>query len=217
MKSGAGGFRMNPFSYPKNRHRRKESPPAYRDYRSFKPFLQNEFGSRCVYCCLPDGIKGYDSFGVDHYLPQKPFGHLITTYSNLFYSCNCCNSRKKNFWPNQAQIRDGEFIPNPCDHEMFQHLQYKAAVVAPKSPAGKKADEILDFNDDESVKYREFVRDLIAAKERDRRESIDLIRDIDHRLALQPGRTDLMVDRRDVEQDLAKTEEHLLRLCGSPI
>jgi hypothetical protein len=100
---------------------------------------------------------------------------------------------------------------------MFQHLQYKAAVVTLKSAAGEQADEILDLNDDKLVKYREFVLDLIAAKERDRRESTDILRGIDRLLELQPGRQDLITERQAVEQDLAKSEEHLLRLCGSGI
>jgi len=154
---------LNPFAYPKSRHRRKLSPPAYSTYKPYKPYLREEFGSRCVYCCLPDGLKGPDAFGVDHYRPRKRFPALATTYSNLFYCCNCCNSRKSQFWPSAEQLRNQEFVPNPCDHVMFQHLQYKGPIIDLKSPAGRQAEKVLDFNDRASVEYRQFVLDLIAA------------------------------------------------------
>lgn len=206
---------MNPFSYSKAQHRRKLSPPSSTNYKSYKPFLQQEFGSRCVYCCLPDGMKGYESFGVDHYRPRKLFLHLATTYSNLFYSCNCCNSRKGDFWPSADQIRDNEFIPNPCDHVMFEHLQYKGAIVTVKTPAGRQAEKILDFNDPKSVEYRQFVLDTIAAMERNRRELVEQIKKIEALMELSPDHAnELKNEKASAVDDLERTEKHLTRLCG---
>lgn len=98
---------------------------------------------------------------------------------------------------------------------MFEHLQYKAAVVTFKTPAGRQANKILDFNDDASIKYREFVLDLIAAKERDRRETEELLLKVDLRIAQFPRRQDLKDEKDLLEQDLAKTNEHMLMLCGA--
>jgi hypothetical protein len=204
---------LNPFTYQKSKHRRTLSPPAYASYKRYKPYLRDEFRRQCIYCRLPDGVKGPDSFGVDHYRPQKLFPSLETTYSNLFYSCNCCNSRKKNFWPTLAQLRDKKFIPNPCDHVMFEHLQYRRAEVTFKSPAGKQADEILDLNDDDSVKYREFVLDLVDTLEKEARELIALARGIEGQTKQFPEREqELEEEKNSVEADLKKTREHLARL-----
>lgn len=113
---------LNPFRYPQSRYRRKLNPPPYANYTRYKPFLKQEFTSQCVYCRLPDGLKGEDGFSVDHYRPQSKFPELVTTYGNLFYACRCCNRRKGAFWPADAQWRAKQFIPNPCDHVMFEHL-----------------------------------------------------------------------------------------------
>ena len=204
---------MNPFTYQKSKHRRTLSPPAYTSYRRYKPYLRDEFRRQCVYCRLPDGVKGPDSFGVDHYRPQKLFPSLETIYSNLFYSCNCCNSRKRNFWPTAAQLQDKRFIPNPCDHIMFEHLQYRRALVTLKSPAGRQADEILDLNDDDSVKYREFVLDLIATLEKDERELLELARGIEQQMEHFPERKqELEAEKNSIDEDLATTRDHLARL-----
>lgn len=164
-------------------------------------------------------MKGSESFGADHYRPRKLFPHLATTYSNLFYSCNCCNSRKGDFWPSASQVRDKEFIPNPCDHVMFEHLQYKGAVITLKTPAGRQAEKILDFNDPASVEYRQFVHDVIADMERNRRELVALIKEIEARIELSPDRADkLKIEKDSAEDDLERTEKHLTRLSGgSPL
>ena len=80
------------FMYPKERHIRRLSPPKYSRYRSYKISLQEEFYCRCVYCALPDVLKGHEAFGVDHYRPRSKFPGLEVEYTNLFYSCNICNS-----------------------------------------------------------------------------------------------------------------------------
>jgi hypothetical protein len=38
------------FIYPHHPHVRRHSPRGYRDYRSYKPWLRDEFDFRCVYC-----------------------------------------------------------------------------------------------------------------------------------------------------------------------
>jgi hypothetical protein len=150
---------VNPFIYPKSQHRRKLTAHSV---ASYKAVLRLEFAFQCVYCRLPDGVKGQDNFGVDHYRPRSLFPALARTYSNLFYACNACNSRKKDFWPSSKERRDGRFIPNPCDHVMFQHLRYKGARVEPHSPAGEHTKNLLMLNDEESLQYREFVLSIVA-------------------------------------------------------
>ena len=153
---------VNPFLYPKAPHYRALTPTTV---ASQKPTLRLEFGFKCVYCRLPEGIKGQDNFGIDHYRPRSLYPELKNTYSNLFYACNACNRRKKNYWPSAEDTVAGRFIPNPCDHVMFQHLRYRGPRVEPHSPAGHEADKRLMFNDDESVQYREFVLGVIAMSE----------------------------------------------------
>ena len=71
---------MTVFLYPKARHIRTQTPPAFLDYRRFKPFLRVEFDARCVYCREADMMKGQESFGVDHYRPKRDFPNLTSEY-----------------------------------------------------------------------------------------------------------------------------------------
>jgi HNH endonuclease len=148
---------MIPFGYPDSTHIRTLSPGHFRSYRRYKPFLRVEFMRRCVYCRMPDGPKGEDSFGVDHYRPVSRFRELRSEYTNLFYSCNPCNRRKGNFWPTETQWQEGVFLPNPCDYAMSQHLQFRGCRVEPLSRAGELAVEMLMLNAEEILHYREFV------------------------------------------------------------
>lgn len=41
---------MIPFEYPSAPLVRRHGPVGYLDYSSFRPWLRDEFGFRCVYC-----------------------------------------------------------------------------------------------------------------------------------------------------------------------
>jgi HNH endonuclease len=206
---------LNPFRYPQSRYRRKLSPPSTSDYSRYKPFLKQEFMSQCVYCRLPDGLKGEDSFSVDHYRPQSKFPDLVTTYVNLFYACSGCNRRKGAFWPTDAQWRAKQFIPNPCDHVMFEHLRYRSARVETKSPAGELAEQVLMLNDERSVEYRELVLSVIAVLEEKKCRVQETIRRIDRQLSASPKQAErLSEEKAAAERDLARLEHHLSRAAG---
>jgi HNH endonuclease len=206
---------LNPFRYAQSRYRRKLNPPSYSSYSSYKPFLKREFTSQCVYCRLPDGPKGEDSFSVDHYRPQSKFPGLVTTYANLFYACSCCNRRKGAFWPTDAQWQARQFIPNPCDHVMFEHLRYRSALIETKSAAGELAARLLMLNDEDSVEYRELILRIIAALEQQKRRIQETIRRIDrHRLSHPEQAERLSEEKTSAERDLARLEHDLRRVAG---
>jgi hypothetical protein len=98
---------------------------------------------------------------------------------------------------------------------MFEHLQYKGPVITVKTSAGRQAEKILDFNDPESVEYRQFVLDVIADMERNRRELVEQIKEIEVRMELSPsGADELKKEKDSAVDDLERTEKHLTRLCG---
>lgn len=207
---------LNPFLYPQSRYRRRLHPPSYSVYSRYKSFLKQEFTSQCVYCRLPDGLKGEDSFGVDHYRPQSKFPELATTYANLFYACNGCNRRKGAFWPTDAQWQARQFIPNPCDHVMFDHLRYRSTRVETRSPAGELAEQVLMFNDVRSVEYRELVLGVIAALEEKKRRVQETLRRIDQKVVSSPVQAEqLAAERASAARDMAKLEQQLLRVAGA--
>ena len=153
---------MVPFEYPRRRHTRRLTPGPHRNYHLYKPALRDEFERQCVYCRLPDGMKGLEAFGVDHYKPKSVFPALVADYGNLFYACNVCNQWKGDYWPTTSQRRRGAYFPNPCDHEMSAHLRYKGATPVAVSVTGRFTIESLGLDDAEAEAYREFILGTIA-------------------------------------------------------
>ena len=72
---------------------------------------------------------------------------------------------------------------------MFQHLRYHGAKVDTRSSAGKHADKILMLNDEDSIKYKEFVLDGIYMAEYQKREAQRAIADLDVMISTKPSAT----------------------------
>jgi hypothetical protein len=151
---------VTPFSYPKVKHSRTLTPGPYKRYQSYKDALRLEFGNKCVYCCTPD-LGQKHTYAVEHYRPKSLFPLYECDYKNLYYACATCNTNKGAFWPNRSQRRNGEFIPNPCDHVMFSHLRYAAGQVYAQSSTGTFASQVLDLNSPGAVAHRQAIESAI--------------------------------------------------------
>ncbi len=206
---------MNPFIYPKSRHARRERPGVLSTYQKYKPSLRREFERKCVYCRMPDSMKDPEMYGVDHYRPKHRFEQLVTSYPNLFYCCNPCNSRKGDYWPPWGRGKT-HFIPNPCDHEMFRHLRFKGSSVQSRSDAGKVAEELLDLNDPEVVRYRELILDVLDTYGKMRVE-LDSVRTELSRQRDTGAVSALDADTAiaSIDMDLAKVDAVLGQLAGT--
>ena len=146
---------------------RTQTPPVYSTYGKYKPHLRDEFVGRCVYCRAHEGPRyAYDEYGIDHYRPKSlpQFKHLACAYSNLFYCCPACNRRKGRYWPADGKEAT-EFIPNPCDHVMFEHMVFRDGEVISKTEAGRKACELLGLNHESVVTWRRIMLRCIEALE----------------------------------------------------
>lgn len=209
---------MTSFLYPKTLHRRRQHPGPYRAYRRYKPALRVEFERKCVYCRLPDGVKGEAAFGVDHYEPQSKAPQRASEYENLFYACNDCNRRKGDFWPDPPQQQKGIFIPNPCQHVMFKHLRYVGAKVDPRSRAGTFTVDLLQLNENSLVEYRQSLVRVIELIERERRDVQAALDKIDRALASPTNDSQRMKrlwDRRkEVDARLDEVKSDLARYMG---
>jgi 5-methylcytosine-specific restriction endonuclease McrA len=85
---------MGPFHYPAERHQWRHGPRGYLDLESFRPWLRDEFGFRCVYCLKREQWDPPSTLHIDHFhsLIQNPLTGL--TYENLRYACARCNQTK---------------------------------------------------------------------------------------------------------------------------
>lgn len=153
---------LQTFIYPKIRHIRLETPNQYKRYSSYRPFLKREFSRQCVYCRSPDWLDPSVIFTIDHYLPKDYHRNLECDYSNLYYCCHACNSRKGT----HPYIKDRRtkklrevlrwIIPNPCDYVMTEYMRVQSrdyAVVA-SSLDGQKTIDLLDLNSARRVMHR---------------------------------------------------------------
>lgn len=83
------------FIYPHGRDSRRHGPSGYADYRSYRPWLRDEYSFRCAYCLVRERwgqVTG--QFDLDHFLSKVANPDAAVEYDNLFYACHACNLRK---------------------------------------------------------------------------------------------------------------------------
>ena len=69
-----------------------------------------------------DKAGGSECFEIDHFHPVSR-GGSTTNYSNLYWSCRGCNSRKSNTWPSEPERESGYRFLDPCaEHDYGQHI-----------------------------------------------------------------------------------------------
>jgi hypothetical protein len=103
------------FRYADTPHTRSHGPQGYQDYRSYKPWLRDEFHFRCVYCLcrerwFPDGDA---NFSIDHVRPSRTAPVQRNLYDNLVYACCQCNASKQ----------DATGVLAPCEEPFGRHVE----------------------------------------------------------------------------------------------
>jgi hypothetical protein len=84
----------HPFRYPTETRDRRHGPAGYKDYRDYRPWLEDEFLFRCSYCLKRQKWARTDIWSVDHLVPQTDAPDRECDYENLVLTCQWCNSRK---------------------------------------------------------------------------------------------------------------------------
>jgi uncharacterized protein (TIGR02646 family) len=199
--------------FPIDRQKRGPDPGPFKEHRSYKPYLQKIFRRKCVYCRIPDGLGGDAGFGVDHYLPKSRFPHLTFEWSNLFYACNVCNT-----WKGESVSTAELFLPNPCEHRMSEHLQYRGADVETYTSHGALLAELVHLGERQELRgfifsaLREFlvtrnelIGDLIAYEAR-----LDEAQDSEEPILLRAA-------IREATEELERVDRHIERLIGETV
>lgn len=206
------------FSFPAKKHRRTERPEKFDRYPKFKPALRREFKAKCIYCGMPDFLRGPDNFGVEHFKPKVPFTDLICEYTNLFYACNTCNRRKGNYWPNAEQSKKQEFYLNPCAHKMGDNFRFAGPKVVSDTETGKWVIKRLQLNDNLAVAQRSAHIKLEQAWESEIAVHEETLRECGRAIIKARGNAqklpELLAIQRRAQDDLATARLELRRLNG---
>ncbi|NTU79098.1 MAG: hypothetical protein HGA45_06805 [Chloroflexales bacterium] len=127
---------------------RTTSVPKLKNYKGYKKYLRKDFTYKCIFCAIHENeFGGYRNFHVEHHKPKSLFPGLITTYSNLTYSCCVCNVYKGVEWPSDDPLADGVGFPDPCECDYDEQFSVNAdGVVTGSTPIGKYLVETLHLN-----------------------------------------------------------------------
>ena len=160
------------FEYRNNRRERLHGPVGYVDYKSFKPWLRDDFQFCCVYCLwretwCPDGDAW---FGIDHDFSRASRPEQRGEYDNLVYSCNGCNSVK----------RDKSLPLDPCEDRWGNHLRdIPDGTVEAITETGQRCKSVCGINRPLLVEARRRMRQLLRElSEMRTRAANSLLRDL---------------------------------------
>jgi len=143
---------VQPYSYPGDPHQRRHGPAGYDDYESYRPWLEDEFTFRCVYCLKRMVWAPTDVWVIDHLISQREAPHLKCDYDNLVFACQFCNGRKG---PNR--------VPDPCQVAYGNCLRVESdGSVTPLNPSGRRLVEVLRLNHPRQVQERLKTMQLLS-------------------------------------------------------
>lgn len=151
---------IDAFRYPAGPHARRHGPDGYSNYRSYRPWLRDEFDFRCVYCLIREQwgrVTG--EFDTDHFLPQAvDRGHALE-YDNLIYACRTCNLRKLD-----------SLLPDPTQSLAWESLRvYPDGTIAGLTVDAAKIIRVLCLNSTRWKQWRRtWIRIIELAVDRDR-------------------------------------------------
>lgn len=84
--------------------------------KSVEDALKNDFFKKCYIC-----EESTRHFEVDHFYPQKFYGHLVNQYENLFYICQKCNKLK----PKIINTHSDNEILDCCELDPAEYIKLK--------------------------------------------------------------------------------------------
>ena len=165
------------FDYPQHAHQRRHGPRGYNDYRSFKPWLRDEFAFRCVYCLWRETwcAAGDAAFSVEHLQSRSRQPILARDYTNMVYACCGCNSNKQ----------DHDSPLDPCRDSWATHLSVSSdGVVAALTADGQTVIDLCLLNRPALVSARQTMLQLWTLLNA---ETSEEARELKHRLFGHPS------------------------------
>jgi len=135
----------HPYRYPTQVRSRRHGPAGYKDYGDYRPWVEDEFLFRCVYCLKRQKWARTDIWSVDHLIPQADAPELECDYDNLVLACQWCNNRKL-----------ADSVPDPVAVAYGNCLRVEDATgeVRALNPDGEILIRVLKLNGDAQVRTR---------------------------------------------------------------
>ena len=195
---------------------RRQKPPQYIRYQSYKRYLRAEFEQKCIYCRSPDSVHPNDhkTYAVEHYWPKEHFPERECDYDNLFYACSMCNAYKDDYWP---RSENEPFSPNPCHHVMTEHVRFVDGEVVAGSAHGAFMAETLQLNDEALVAWRKAHMWTIGALEAEVTNLRSLKKKVRKKVAQCGGKLDVDRDLADIDAKIEQHEATLDCYCGTTL
>lgn len=133
-----------PYKYSPFPHGRQHGPMGYASYESYRPWLEDEFSFRCVYCLKRMVWGPTDVWAIDHVIPQNEDSSLTCEYDNLVLACQYCNSQKSN-----------HRVADPCVVAYGSCLRVENdGQITPLNADGQKIVDSIRLNHERYVKER---------------------------------------------------------------
>jgi hypothetical protein len=147
---------MTPFNYPAAPHVYRHGPHGYADYSSFRPWLRDEFGFRCVYCLVREQWgRAVGLFDLDHFLPTAHYPEQSETYDNLLYCCVRCNAAKSD-----------DVLPDPRQVLVRGQVEvYPDGTLEARTTEARRLVRTLHLDDRKSTEFRLMWIRIIALTE----------------------------------------------------
>lgn len=102
---------IQPYAYPARPHRRRHGPAGYSSYESYRPWVEDEFYFRCIYCLNRKVWAPTNIWAIDHLVSQDEAPELECEYDNLVFACQFCNQQKlANRVPDPCQVAYGKCL-----------------------------------------------------------------------------------------------------------
>jgi hypothetical protein len=138
------GEALQPYEYPPRPHRRRHGPAGYSAYESYRPWLEDEFAFRCIYCLNRKVWSPTNIWTIDHLISQDEDPNLVCDYDNLVFACQFCNQQKL-----------ANRVPNPCRIAYGQCLRVEPnGEVTALNRQGKRLVQVIRLNHPRFIEER---------------------------------------------------------------
>jgi len=147
---------VTPFTFATDPLIRRHGPQGYADYKSYKPWLRDEFTFRCAYCWVRERFipSGHRYFGVDHIIPQSTDPSRVCDYENLSYACEWCNSVRQ----------DVPLALDPFSDTFSDHLLVKQdGALEPLTPRGHAHIQLFRLDRPEPTQFRALILRIVRS------------------------------------------------------